>query len=148
MKPTTVLIRAAALCAVLFLVSIPAAAQGKWWNSDVFKRELGLTREQTDRLEDIFQKAMAGLKTKSARLEESEKEFQRLITAGDAAAMEQINIVETARFELNKARALMLWNMRQVLTTDQYGKFTALQQAQAAERAAKPKPTTTPPAAR
>jgi Spy/CpxP family protein refolding chaperone len=147
MKSMTVLIRAAALFGVLLLVSVPAVAQGKWWTSDVFKRELGLTTVQTERLEDIFQKAMAGLKAKSAKLEDAEKEFQRLITAGDAAAMEQINIVETARFELNKTRALMLWNMRQVLTTDQYVKVTALQQAQAAERAAKPKPTP-PPAAR
>jgi hypothetical protein len=43
--------------------------------------------------------------------------------------MEQINVVEAARADLNKSRALMLYGMRKVMTRDQWVKFTALHQA-------------------
>ena len=49
--------------------------------------------------------------------------------------MEQINIVEAARAELNKSRGHMLFNMRKLLTRQQWAKFTALQQAKEKERA-------------
>lgn len=130
MKSTSLFIRVAAACAVLLVVSVPAGAQRfKWWHSDEFKKELGLTPEQTRALEDIFQKAVPTLKLQTAKLEEAEAKFQRLVEQGDQAAMEQINVVETARFELNKSRAQMLFTMRKVLTTEQYVKLTALQKA-------------------
>jgi len=140
MKSITLLIRCAALCALVLLVSVPVAGQGfKWWNSEEFKKELGLTREQTVRLEEIFQKAMPALKAYKSKLDEAEAQLQRMMERADQSAMEQINVVEAARFELNKARGQMLWNMRVVLTSDQYVKLTALQQ-EALKRSAGEKP--------
>jgi hypothetical protein len=130
MKSTTLLIRGAVLCAALLMVSLPAFSQGsKWWQSDEFKRELVLVPEQTKLLEEIFQKAVPTLKQQKSRLDQAEAKFQRLIQEGDQSAMEQINVVEMARMELNKTRAQMLWNMRKVLTEQQYVKLTALQAA-------------------
>lgn len=130
MKSKSLLIRLAAACAVLLLVSAPAGAQRfKWWHSDEFKKELGLTPDQTRLLEEIFQKAVPTLKVQNATLEDAEKKFQRLIDEGDQAAMEQINVVEAARKELNVTRGSMLLSMRRVLTREQWAKFTALQQA-------------------
>jgi Spy/CpxP family protein refolding chaperone len=91
------------------------------------------------------------LKTQKMTLDSAEAEFQRLIERGDPAAMEQINIVEAARAELNKSRARMLFNMRQLLTRAQWAKFTALQQAaerQRAAAAAEPRPNDARPADR
>ena len=133
-----VFVRFPAVLAAVILVSLamPALGQGfKWWQADGVIKELGLTPEQTRRLEDIFQKAMPTLKAHKTALDAAEAQFERLIEKGDEAAMQQINVVEAARAELNKARALMLWNMRQVLTRDQWAKFTALQQAAERERA-------------
>jgi Spy/CpxP family protein refolding chaperone len=125
-----------AVAAVVFL-ALPASGQGfKWWQSDDFKKELGLTPEQTRQLEDVFQKALPGLKVQKTALDAAEAQFERLIEKGDEAAMEQINVVEAARAELNKSRGLMLWNMRKVLTRSQWAKFTALQEA--SERARGP----------
>ena len=63
-------------------------------------------------------------------LDEAEAKFEKLIERGDdAAVMEQINVVEAARAELNKSRTLMLLDMRKVLTREQWAKFTALHQA-------------------
>lgn len=116
--------------AAFVCLALPVAAQGfKWWQSDEFKKELGLTATQTLRLEEIFQKALPGLKVQKTTLDTAEAKFQKLIEQGDAAAMEQIIVVEEARKELNTSRAQMLWNMRQVLTRDQYAKYTALQAA-------------------
>lgn len=139
MKSTTLLIRGALLCAALLLVSLPAAGQGKWWHSDEFKRELGLTPEQTRRLEEIFQKALPKLKAQKSALDEAEARFTRLLERGeDAAIMEQVNVVAAARSELEKARTVMLLDMKKILTADQWAKFTALQKQAAARNAAAP----------
>ena len=138
MTSRDMLVRIAAGMAVTvaLVCAAPASAQGfKWWQAEGVVKELGLTTEQTRRLEDIFQKALPALKTHKTALDVAEAHFERLIERGDEAAMEQIHVVEAARAELNKSRAQMLFNMRKVLTRDQWAKFTALQQAAEQERA-------------
>lgn len=129
--------RAAALIAAVLLFAVPAVAQGfKWWQSDLYKRELGLTPEQSRRLEDIFQAAVPNLRVQKKALDQAETEFERLVEKGDdGAVMEQVGRVEIARAELNKCRTMMLLRMRRALTTDQWAKFTALHQAAERERA-------------
>jgi Spy/CpxP family protein refolding chaperone len=138
MKSITPFARWAACAAVLLLVSVPAAGQGKWWQLDEFKRELGLTQEQTRVLEEIFQKALPTLKVQKTRLDQAEELLKRLIEQGDQAAMEQINVVEAARRDLNVTRSTMLYNMRKHLTLQQWVKLTALQAA--ANKAAASRP--------
>jgi Spy/CpxP family protein refolding chaperone len=109
-----------AVAAVVLLASGVSAQGFKWWQAEPVIKELGLTPEQTRSLEDVFQKALPKLKEQKTALDKAEAEFQRLIDGGDPAAMEQITIVEAARAELNTSRALMLWNMRQLLTRAQW----------------------------
>ena len=129
--------RAALVTAALLFLAAPAIAQGfKWWQSDLYKRELGLTAEQSRRLEDIFQAAAPTLRIQKKALDQAETEFERLVEKGDdGAVMEQVGRVEIARAELNKSRTMMLLRMRRALTTDQWAKFTALHQAAERERA-------------
>ena len=132
MKLTKTFVRLCALfaAAALLLLAHPATGQGfKWWQDDEFKKELGLTAEQTRGLEEIFQKALPGLKVQKTALDTAEAQFERLIQRGDKAAMEQIDAVEAARSALNKSRSKMLVTMRQTLTSDQWARFTALHQA-------------------
>lgn len=140
MPNTNTIVRLAALCAAAFILSVSSgvAAQTafKWWQATDVIKELTLTPDQSKRLEDVWQKALPALKAQKTALDAAEAQFERLIERGDATAMEQINVVEAARAELNKTRATMLWNMRQVLTRDQWAKFTALQQANASKNAA------------
>jgi Spy/CpxP family protein refolding chaperone len=109
----------------------PPGAQGvKWWQSDYYKKELGLTAEQTRRMEEIFQNALPTLKVQKTALDEAEAKFERLLERGDdTQVMEQLNLVEAARADLNKTRNLMLLGMRKVMTRDQWARFTALHQA-------------------
>ena len=116
------------------------AAQPKWWQSDKYIKELVLLPDQSRRIEDVFQKAMPKLKEKSALLYEAEAKFEKLIERGDdALVMEQINVMEAARAELNKARTLMLYDMRKVLTPQQWDKFRAMHQQPPPAGTAKPK---------
>jgi Spy/CpxP family protein refolding chaperone len=113
--------------------SLKAAPNGqvfKWWTNPFYKKELGLTAEQTRRMEEIFQNALPTLKIQKTALDEAEARFERLIERGDdREVMEQVNVVEATRADLNKTRTIMLLGMRKVLTSDQWAKFTALHQA-------------------
>lgn len=123
--------RGAALSVLLLFVAAPAAAQrGKWWQDERFRRELGLTSEQSARLEEIFQKHQPMLRQRMEALDQAEKTFDRVVETGDdTAVLGQVDVVEAARAELNKTRTMMLLRMRRSLTTDQWAKFTALAQS-------------------
>jgi Spy/CpxP family protein refolding chaperone len=142
-----VAIAAVALTALVWIATLSAGQQGfKWWQSDLYKKELKLTAEQTRRMEEIFQKAMPQLKVQKSALDEAEAKFERLVEKGeDAAVIEQINVVEAARAELNKGRNLMLYGMRKAMTHDQWLKFTVLHQA-AIQQQQQQSPPQSPPA--
>lgn len=120
--------------AALVWTSTPAfadAAQAvqpvKWWQSEKYIKALVLLPEQSRRIEEVFQKAMPRLKAQNSVLEEAEAKFERLMERGDdSLVMEQVNVMEAARAELNKSRTLMLLDMRKVLTSDQWTKFRAM----------------------
>lgn len=133
---------AVTLAALVWITTLSAGQQGfKWWQSDSYKKELGLTAEQTRRMEEIFQKAMPQLKVQKSALDEAEAKFDRLVELGeDAAVMKQITVVEAARAELNKGRTLMLYGMRKVMTRDQWVKFTALHEAAMQQQKPSPPP--------
>lgn len=138
MKLTKTFVRfvAVSAAAAVLVFAHPATGQGfKWWQDDEFKKELGLTAEQTRGLEEIFQKALPDQKALKTALDVAEAQFAKLIQRGDKAAMEQIDVVEAARSALNKGRSKMLVNMRQTLTSDQWARFTALYQATERNRA-------------
>jgi Spy/CpxP family protein refolding chaperone len=133
--------RVAALLALVLSFALPASAQGsKWWQDEGYKRELGLTAEQTTRLEEIFQTALPGLRRQKEALDRAEAEFDRLVERGnDNVVMEQMVVVESARSELNKGRILMLLRMRRSLTADQWAKFTALHERDRGRQDARPR---------
>src|SRR5688572_2241586 len=128
MKVSKIIIRGVAVLALLAFCAAPAFAQrGKWWQDERFRRELGLTAEQSTRLEEIFQKTQPTLRERMQALDLAEKEFDRLVETGDdASVLDHVGIVEAARAEVNKTRTVMLLRMRRTLTADQWAKFTAL----------------------
>jgi Spy/CpxP family protein refolding chaperone len=99
-----------------------------WWKNDSTVKELGLTADQSARLETIFQASMADLRREKADLDNVEGKLSRLIetNADEARVTAQIDRVESARAALNKTRTLMLLHMRQVLAPDQSRRLTAM----------------------
>jgi len=128
------LIPAAVLLALVATASV--SAQGfKWWQSDRYRAELGLTADQSRRLEEIYQSTVPTLRAQKKAFDAAEAEFGRLVENGnDSAVMEQVLSVEAARAELNKTRALMLLRMRRALTTDQWVKLGAMHQSDERDR--------------
>ncbi len=126
--------RAAAFAAIVLGAAVlwapPASAQGfKWWQSDTFIRGLGLTQEQSTKIEGIFQHTVPVLRKQKDALDKAEADFNQMVEASDdAQVMAQVGVVEAARSELNKSRTMMLLRMRRVLTPEQRVQFVMLQQ--------------------
>jgi Spy/CpxP family protein refolding chaperone len=121
---------AAAVVGATALSASAASAQGfKWWQSEMFRRELGLTSEQSAKIEAVFQSTVPVLRREKDALDKAQADFNQMIEASDdAQVMAQVSVVEAARSELNKSRTMMLLRMRRVLTPDQRVKFVMLQQ--------------------
>jgi hypothetical protein len=130
MKPTMNIRRIAAAFAILLFLAVPSGAQGKWWMSDQYKRELALTADQSRRLEEIFQAALPTLRAEKKALDDAEKQFQQVMERGNyTSVMEKVDHLEAARGSLNRTRTMMLVDMRRLLTTDQWIKLDAMYQA-------------------
>jgi Spy/CpxP family protein refolding chaperone len=145
MKPTAF---AAPLTLLALLLSAMAAAasqsQGanppKWWQSDLYKRELGLKPEQSSKLEEIFQNAVPKQKALKQALDEAEALFEQLAAKrAKKEAAEQLNRVISARAELMKSHGLMLLEMRLELTPEQWTKLGEMQKQQQQQSGAKPR---------
>jgi Spy/CpxP family protein refolding chaperone len=128
MKVSKIFARGVMVLALVAFCAVPALAQrGKWWQDTRFQQELGLTAEQSTRLEEIFQKTQPMLRQRMQALEDAEREFDRLVETGDdASVLNYVDIVEAARAEVNKTRTMMLLRMRRSLTADQWATFRAL----------------------
>jgi Spy/CpxP family protein refolding chaperone len=123
--------RAAASSLVLLLVfPALAGAQGfKWWNSDTFRADLGLTTDQVTRLDEVYQGLLPKLASGKDALDRLEKQLSDVVAAGMVPEGEVMNLVdqtEHARSELAKTRMLMVYRMHQILTVEQRAKMNAL----------------------
>ena len=111
------------------LVSEAASAQPmQWWKMEPGKTELGLTIDQSTRIEGIFSESMGQLRQQKSELDRLEGKLSRLIEASaeESQVMQQIDRVEALRSSMNKTRTLMLLRMRQALTPEQRLKLNAL----------------------
>ena len=146
MKPTVFTGRfvATLLVAMTLVVTYVHANQStnppKWWTSETYKRELGLTVEQSRKLEDIFQAAAPTLRTQRKTLEDAEAQFEKLVNQADEkVVIEQINRVVSAKADLNRSHSLMWYRMRRVLTPEQWTKLGTLTEREKQKAAEKPK---------
>ena len=94
----------------------------RWWLSRDIQRELRLTPQQVNRIDEIFQSNLAERRSLRRKLDELEKQLSALVdsaTADDGDAGALIQRVEAARARRNVARMTMLYRIRQVLTPEQ-----------------------------
>ncbi len=102
--------------------SSEATQRFKWWQTADVKAELGLTNDQSDELEEIFQALRPKLRELMQRLEDEEEALASIMHALEAEEWEialQIDQVETERSALSKTRLLMLYRMHRALTPAQ-----------------------------
>ena len=111
-------------------LALPAAGQTgqrgfPWWKDPKVVRELGLTPEQSTKIDNIFRTTYTPLRQSNEELDRQEAELSRLIAlmADEPTVVHQIDRVEAVRAALNKTRTLMLLHMVRKLTPEQRLKF-------------------------
>jgi Spy/CpxP family protein refolding chaperone len=124
-----------AVATVSALGALPVVASDQaqprsWWKSDEFKAALGLTADQSARIDSIFQTTLPELRQDMDELDRLENRLSRLIEsdAEETEIARHIDRVEMARANVNKTRSLMLVRMRRVLTPEQRVRMKTLEQ--------------------
>lgn len=130
-------IATSALFTGLVLAALPAAAaaspelpDGKWWKRPRLAAAIGLTSEQTREIEGIFSKSRPRLIDLKAELEKKQGELEDAIEANAdrRSIAARVDEVEDSRAELQKARILMVLDMKQVLRAEQWERLVQMQQ--------------------
>ena len=116
---------------LMLALAVPIHGQSfgfAWWRDAQFQRDLGLSAEQSARIDAIFQAAMSQLRPKKEELDKQEELLSQHIVAGadETLVTRQVDKVEAIRSHMNKMRTLMLLKERQVLSPEQRVKLSKL----------------------
>ena len=121
------------ICLMLSAVvigALPASAQGfKWWQTERFQKELGLTAEQITRIEGIYQTAQPLLRAQKEAFDRREAKLSKVIAdprSDEAAVLQATDRLELARNEMSRTRTLMFFRIRRVLTDEQHVTLNAM----------------------
>jgi Spy/CpxP family protein refolding chaperone len=123
-----------AVLAFLILFALPAAADPpqqrfpKWWQGQQAK-ELSLTTEQSNRIEEIFQNSLPRIRTAMDDWEAAQRELDKLVAGDRTTEMDvirQLNKVQAFGTEVNRQRTLMTFRFYRELTPDQRLKVKAM----------------------
>ena len=121
------------LMPVVFVLAQAAPIHGQsfgfaWWKDAQFQRDLGLSSDQSARIDAIVQAALSQLRPKKEELDKHEELLSQQIAAGadETLVTKQVDKVEAIRAHLNKMRTLMLLKERQVLSPEQRVKLNKL----------------------
>jgi len=103
-----------------------SGGQGRWWHNPEMAQKLGLSAEQEQKMDDIFQQHRLRLIDLNASLEKAETLLEPLMESDrpdEAKILAQADRVAEARAELEKANTRLLVGIRLVLTPDQWKKL-------------------------
>ena len=121
------------LLPMVFALALAAPVHGQsfgfaWWKDAQFQRELGLSADQSARIDAIFEAAISQLRSKKAELDKQEELLSQQIVAGadELLVIKQVDKVESIRAHMNKMRTLMLLKERQALSPEQRMKLNKL----------------------
>jgi len=95
----------------------------KWWKDSALMKRIGVTDEQVQKIESIFQDHRLRLIDMDADLQKQEATLEPMIEADqpdEGQVIAQIDKVAQARANLEKSNAQMLLAIRRVLTVDQW----------------------------
>lgn len=108
-----------------------------WWKDADAMREIGITSDLSKKLDALFHKGLPEAMAHDRELKKQEAELHRLIkerTVGADVIAVQVDRVEAQRTTLNKRRTVMLYQMYQLLSADQYAKLVAFNERRRNER--------------
>jgi Spy/CpxP family protein refolding chaperone len=113
--------------------------EGKWWKKPRIAREIGLTDDQSRRIEDIFVRSRPKLIDLKADLEKKQFDLQTAMenNAPRPDVEKKLDAVENARKDLQKTRVLMLLDIKNELKPDQWEKLRQMREDARERRQAK-----------
>lgn len=101
---------------------------GAWWKDSQTVQAIGLSDQQAQQIEKIFQDHRMQLVDLHANLEKAELAMEPMMQAdqpNESQVNSQIDKIAQARAALEKSNAQMLFAIRRVLTPDQWKKLQA-----------------------
>jgi Spy/CpxP family protein refolding chaperone len=119
------------------LAALPDLPEGKWWKRPRIAAAIDLTPEQESRIESIFSHARPMLIDRKANLEKKQGELADALDDANAnrrSIAARVEAVEYARAELQKARVLMILDMKEVLKPEQWDRLMRLHREYRGER--------------
>jgi Spy/CpxP family protein refolding chaperone len=125
------------LSAIVLAMPAVASAQGRWWKSDRFQKELALTPEQITRIDGIYQSTTPLLRAQKEAFDRREDKLSKVIAdpkSDEAAVVQATDRLEAARNEMGRTRTLMIFRIRRVLTDEQHLKLNAMHEHDRKER--------------
>ena len=102
--------------------------RGAWWKNAEVMKEVGITAEQSKKIDDLFHNRLPDAMAREAELKKQDAILQRLMTertVGADVIGVQVDRVEASRTTLNKTRTIMIYEMHLVLSAEQYKKLVA-----------------------
>ena len=106
-----------------------AMHSGKFWKKADVQKELHLTDDEVRSFDHIFARDQNTLKSLKVDVEKRRDDLDALLVAdkvADKQVLDQVDLLEQARAKLGKARAMMMLEMRSVLTPEQRAKLAKL----------------------
>jgi len=116
----------------------------KWWINPEHRKELGITDEQSRRIEEIFESMFPPQRAKAREADTLEDELSRILkdaTADVATVTAKVEHMEKLHAERRAMRTIMLYRMNQVLTPEQRVKLEAFWKKREANRRRQPERT-------
>jgi periplasmic protein CpxP/Spy len=110
------------------LGALDAGQRGRWWANRDLAEKIGLSADQTKKMDDIFQQHRVALVDLNAAVQKAELTMEPLLTAeqpDEAKIVAQIDRAAQARAELEKSHARVLLAIRRVMTAEQWKKLEA-----------------------
>ena len=108
----------------------------KWWEDAGSRAELGITDQQSARIEQIFQATLPAQRERYRELEKLQAAVDQLIkdgTADPAYVEKQVERFEYLTAEARKTRTITLYRMHRELSADQRTKLKAMFERRDAE---------------
>lgn len=102
---------------------------GRWWDNPRLAQKVGLSDDQRQQMDAIFEKHRPQLKELNDTLKKDEATLHPLLQADkldEHRVLHQIDTIAQARANLEKANARMLFGLRKVLTPEQWKKLQEL----------------------
>lgn len=99
-----------------------------WWKDAAVMKEIGMSEALSKKIDNLFHKRLPQANAQWTEFKKHEDELNRLIAerkVGADVISVQLDRVEAQRTMLNKSRTMMMYEMYQLLSAEQYAKLVA-----------------------